>query len=100
MTIWKVLFEVLMKKIKKSLLSNKKFPLETNVIKLFQSLKRERVGTFIFPDRLNDIIPLLSDKGLNKNDPNMKQTLKTIILEHFLEKCDNYEIITRLLSFS
>jgi len=75
-----------MKKIKKILLSNKKFPLETNSIKPFQSLKRERVGTFIFPDRLNDIIPFLSDKGLNKNDPNMKQTLKTIILEHFLRK--------------
>jgi hypothetical protein len=44
------------------------------------------VGTFIFPDRINDIIPLLSDKGLNKNDPNMILTLKTIILEHFLKK--------------
>jgi len=41
-----------------------------------------------FANRLNDIIPLLSDVWLDENEKQMKKTLKTIILETVPAKCD------------
>jgi len=53
-----------------------------------QQSNREKVGKFSFANRLNDIIPLLSDVWLDENEKQMKKTLKTIILETVPAKCD------------
>jgi hypothetical protein len=53
-----------------------------------QQSNREKVGKFSFANRLNDIIPLLSDVWLDENEKEMKKTLKTIILETVPAKCD------------
>jgi len=49
----------------------------------------ERVGKFSFANRLNDIIPLLSDSWLDKSEKQMKKTLKDKILESVPAKCDS-----------
>ena len=49
----------------------------------------ERVGKFSFTNRLNDIIPLLSDRWLDESEKQMKKTLKTKILEIVPAKCDS-----------
>jgi hypothetical protein len=36
---------------------------------------REKVGKFSFANRLNDIVPLLSDAWLNESEKQMKKTL-------------------------
>jgi hypothetical protein len=59
--------------------------------KLFNTTDRERVGKFCFSNRLNDTIPLLSDKWLKENEPNLKKILKPKILEPVSAKCDNFE---------
>jgi hypothetical protein len=57
----------------------------------FQQSSRERVETFSFSNRLDDIImPLLGDKWLNENDPNMKLILKTKSLEKFSAEWDHF----------
>ncbi len=38
---------------------------------------REKVGKFSFANRLNDIVPLLSDAWLNESEKQMKKTLQT-----------------------
>ncbi len=43
--------------------------------------KSERVGTFSFSNRLNDIIPFFTDNWLNENEPNIKINLKPKIQE-------------------
>jgi hypothetical protein len=53
-----------------------------------QQSNREKVGKFSFANRLNDIIPLLSDVWLDENEKQMKKTLKTMILETLPVKCD------------
>jgi len=53
-----------------------------------QQSNREKVGKFSFANRLNDIIPLLSDVWLDENEKQMKKTLKTMILETVPAKCD------------
>ncbi len=52
----------------------------------FQQSNRERVETFSFSNRFDDIIPLLGDKWLNENDPNIKM----IFLETFSAECNNF----------
>ena len=47
----------------------------------------ERAGKFSFSNRLNDIIPLLSDTWLDESESRMKKTLKTKILETIPAKC-------------
>jgi len=54
-----------------------------------QQSNTERVGKFSFANRLNDIIPLLSDSWLDESEQQMKKTLKTKILENVPAKCDN-----------
>ena len=49
----------------------------------------ERVGKFSFTNRLNDIIPLLSDHWLDESEKQMKKTLKTKILDIVPAKCDS-----------
>ncbi len=53
----------------------------------------EKVGKFSFANRLNDIIPLLSDSWLDESERLMKKTLKSKILEIVPAKCDNLEMI-------
>jgi len=53
-----------------------------------QQSNRERRGTFSFCNRLNDIIPLLSDKQLNENEPETKRIFKPKNLETLSDKCD------------
>ena len=53
-----------------------------------QQSNREKVGKFSFANRLNDIVPLLSDAWLNESEKQMKKTLKTLILETVPAKCD------------
>jgi hypothetical protein len=55
---------------------------------VIQQSNREKVRKFSFANRLNDIIPLLSYVWLDKNEKQMKKTLKTIILETVPAKCD------------
>jgi hypothetical protein len=52
----------------------------------------ERVGKFSFTNRLNDIIPLLSDCWLDESEKQMKKTLKTKILDIVPPKCDSWII--------
>jgi hypothetical protein len=52
----------------------------------------ERVGEFSFTNRLNDIIPLLSDCWLYESEKQMKKTLKTKILDIVPAKCDSWII--------
>ncbi len=52
----------------------------------------ERVGKFSFTNRLNDIIPLLSDRWLDESEKQMKKTLKTKILDIVPAKCDSWII--------
>jgi hypothetical protein len=47
-----------------------------------------QVGKFGFANRLNDIVPLLSEVWLDESDKQMKETLKTIILKTAPAKCD------------
>jgi len=54
-----------------------------------QQSNMEIVGKFIFSNRLNDIIPLLSDSWLDKSEKQMKKTLKDKILEIVPAKCDS-----------
>ena len=54
-----------------------------------QQSNMERVGKFSFANRLNDIIPLLSDSWLDKSEKQMKKTLKDKILEIVPAKCDS-----------
>jgi len=54
-----------------------------------QQSNMERVGKFSFTNRLNDIIPLLSDSWLDESEKQMKKTLKTKILEIVPAKCDS-----------
>jgi hypothetical protein len=54
-----------------------------------QQSNMERVGKFSFANRLNDIIPLLSDSWLDESEKQMKKTLKTKILEIVPAKCDS-----------
>ena len=54
-----------------------------------QQSNMERVGKFSFANRLNDIIPLLSDSWLDESEKLMKKTLKTKILEIVPAKCDS-----------
>ena len=54
-----------------------------------QQSNMERVGKFSFANRLNDIIPLLSDSWLDESESQMKKTLKTKILEFVPAKCDD-----------
>jgi len=49
----------------------------------------ERVGKFSFANRLNDIIPLLSDNWLGESKKQMKKTLKDKILEIVPATCDS-----------
>jgi len=53
-----------------------------------QQSNMERVGKFSFTNRLNDIIPLLSDSWLDVSEKQMKKTLKDKILEIVPGKCD------------
>jgi len=53
-----------------------------------QQSNMERVGKFSFANRLNDIIPFLSDGWLDESEKQMKKTLKTKILEIVPAKCD------------
>ena len=53
-----------------------------------QQSNREKVGKFSFANRLNDIVPLLSDVWLDESEKQMKKTLKTMILETVPAKCD------------
>ena len=53
-----------------------------------QQSNREKVGKFSFANRLNGIVPLLSDVWLDESEKQMRKTLKTIILETVLSKCD------------
>ena len=53
-----------------------------------QQSNREKVGKFSFANRLNDIVPLLSDAWLDESEKQMKKTLKTLILETVPAKCD------------
>jgi hypothetical protein len=55
-----------------------------------QQSNMERVGKFSFANRLNDIIPLLSDTWLDESEKLMKRTLKSKILEIVPAKCDGY----------
>ena len=52
----------------------------------------ERVGKFSFANRLNDIIPLLSDSWLDESEKLMKKTLKTKILDVVPAKWDSQKI--------
>ncbi len=52
----------------------------------------ERVGKFSFTNRLNDIIPLLSDSRLDESEKQMKKTLKIKILEIVPTKCVSWII--------
>jgi len=54
-----------------------------------QQSNMERVGKFSFANRLNDIIPLLSDSWLDKSEKQMKKTLKDKILEIVPAKYDS-----------
>ena len=54
-----------------------------------QQSNSERVGKFSFANRLNDIVPLLSDSWLDNNEYSMKRLLKNKILETIPAKCDN-----------
>ncbi len=47
-----------------------------------------QVGKLSFANSLNDIVPLLSDVWFDESDRQMKETLKTIILETVPAKCD------------
>ncbi len=58
-----------------------------------QQSNNERVGRFSFSKRLNDIIPLLSDKWLSEDEPNTKRILKAKIIETVSSKCDNFEAV-------
>ncbi len=62
-----------------------------NIFHLQQS-NMERGGKFSFTNRLNDIIPLLSDRWLDESEKQMKKTLKTKILDIFPAKCDSWII--------
>ncbi len=53
-----------------------------------QQSNKDKVGKFSFANRLNDIVPLLSDAWLNESEKQMKKTLKTLILETVPAKCD------------
>ncbi len=53
-----------------------------------QQSNREKVGKFSFANRLNDIVPLLSDAWLDESVKQMKKTSKTLILETVTAKCD------------
>jgi len=53
-----------------------------------QQTNREKVGKVCFANRLNDIVPLLSDAWLNESERQMKKTLKTLILETVPARCD------------
>ena len=55
---------------------------------VIQQSNREKVGKFSFANRLNDIVPLLSDTWLDESEKQMKKTLKTMILETVPAKCD------------
>ncbi len=44
---------------------------------------------FSFTNRLNGIIPLLSDSWLDESEKQMKKTLKTEILDIVPAKCDS-----------
>jgi hypothetical protein len=54
-----------------------------------QQSNMERVGKFSFANRLNDIIPLLSDSWLDMSEKQMKKKLKDKILEIVPAKCDS-----------
>jgi len=64
------------------------FFIKSLFLSIYQQSNREKVGKFSFANRLNDIIPLLSDVWLDENEKEMKKTLKTIILETVPAKCD------------
>jgi hypothetical protein len=53
-----------------------------------QQSNRKKVGKFSFANRLNDIVPLLSDAWFDESEKQMKKTLKTLILETVPAKCD------------
>ncbi len=61
---------------------------EVDLDLLIQQSNIEKVGKFRFTNRLNDIIPLLSDVWLNESEKQMKKTIKTMILETVPAKCD------------
>ncbi len=61
------------------------FHIETFII----SSNMERVEKFSFTNRLNDIIPLISDRWLDESEKQMKKTLKTKILDIVPAKCDS-----------
>jgi hypothetical protein len=53
-----------------------------------QQSNMERVGKFSFTNRLNDIIPLLSDHWLDESEKQINKTLKTKILDIVPAKCE------------
>ncbi len=64
-------------------------PQQAKKIFHLQQSNMERVGKFSFTNRLNDIIPLLSDRWLDESEKQMKKTLKTKILDIVPAKCDS-----------
>jgi hypothetical protein len=55
---------------------------------LIQQSNTEKIEKFSFANRLNNIVPLLSDVWLDESGKQMKKTLKTIVLVTVPTKCD------------
>jgi len=70
------------------------FKTSNNKSSTYNNQIRERRGTFSFCNRLNDIIPLLSDKQLNENEPETKRIFKPKNLETLSDKCDIFLTLT------